>query len=58
MADDPNKRGRQDRERINIHEDYELRDWSKHFHVSPDELKRAVAKVGVMAKDVAKELGK
>jgi hypothetical protein len=58
MADDPNKRGPQDRERINIHEDYELRDWSKHFNVTPEELKRAVAKVGVMVKDVEKELTK
>jgi predicted transcriptional regulator len=56
MADDPDKRGKQDRERINIHEPYELRHWSKHFNVSQDELKRAVDKVGVMVKDVEKEL--
>ena len=58
MADDKTKTGAADRERINVHEDYELRDWSQKFKVTPEELKRAVAKVGVMAKDVEKELKK
>ncbi len=57
MSDDLTKRGKADRARINIQEDYELRDWSQKFGVTPDELKRAVAKVGVMADDVARELG-
>ncbi len=56
MADDPSKRGTQDRIRINIHEDYELRHWSQHFNVTPERLKEAVHKVGVMVKDVEKEL--
>ena len=56
--DDKTKTGAADRDRINIHEDYELRDWSEKFGVSHDELKRAVAKVGVMAKDVERELKK
>ena len=47
-----------DRKRINIHEDHELRYWSRRFGVSSDELKRAVSKVGVMADDVARVLGK
>jgi hypothetical protein len=58
MADDRNKQGPQDRDRINVNEDYELRDWSKRLGVSPDELKSAVAKVGPMAKDVRQHLGK
>lgn len=58
MSDDLTKKGKADRIRINIQEDYELRDWAQKFGVSPEELKRAVAKVGVMADDVAKELGK
>lgn len=58
MADDPDKRGPQDRSRINIHETHELRYWSEKFGVSPEQLKAAVAKVGVMADAVAKELGK
>jgi hypothetical protein len=58
MADDKTKAGKPDRDRINVNEDYELRDWSKKFGVSPDALKAAVQKVGPMAKDVAKSLGK
>jgi hypothetical protein len=58
MADDTNKTGKQDRERINVNEDYELRDWSQKFGVTPDELKTAVQQVGPMAKDVQQHLGK
>jgi len=46
MADDKKKVGRQDRDRINVHEDYELRDWSKRLGVTKEELKKAVQKVG------------
>jgi len=31
MSDDPKKKGRQDRSRINTSEDYEVRYWSKKF---------------------------
>jgi hypothetical protein len=58
MADDKTKAGKPDRDRINVTEDYELRDWSKKFGVSPDAIKAAVQRVGPMAKDVAKHLGK
>jgi len=58
MADDLGKRGSPDRDRININEDYELRDWSKKFGVSPEELKRAVAQVGDRADAVRQHLGK
>ena len=58
MADDKNKTGKPDRDRINVGEAYELRDWAKKFGVSEAELKAAVSKVGPMAKDVAKSLGK
>ena len=58
MADDPKKVGKPDRDRINIHEDYELRDWSKTLGVSSERLRRAVEKVGPMVKDVRRELGK
>lgn len=47
-----------DRKRINVNEDYELRYWSHKFGVSHDRLKAAVNKVGTMADDVARELGK
>ena len=46
MSDDKSKSGGQDRERINVHQDYELRDWSKSLGVSPEKLKEAVQAVG------------
>jgi Protein of unknown function (DUF3606) len=46
MRDDPRKKGKQDRSRINTSEDYEIRYWSKKFGVSPEKLKAAVKKVG------------
>ena len=58
MSDNKSITGGQDRKRINVNEDYELRDWAKTLGVSPEELKAAVAKVGPMADDVRKELGK
>ena len=57
MADDRSKTVA-DRKRINVHEDHELRYWSQKFGVSHDQLKNAVSKVGVMADDVARALGK
>jgi hypothetical protein len=56
MSDDKTKVGGQDRERINVHEDYELRDWSKSLGVTPEELKRAVAAVGDRAEKVREYL--
>jgi hypothetical protein len=56
MADDASKVGRQDRERINVNEDYEVRDWAKSFGVSEDQLRSAVAKAGPMVKDVKAHL--
>ncbi len=34
MPDDPNKTGREDDSRINVNQDYELRDWSKKLSVT------------------------
>jgi hypothetical protein len=34
MADDKKKVGRQDRDRINVNQDYELQRWSKKFGAS------------------------
>jgi hypothetical protein len=50
--------GNPDRSRINVHEEYELNDWSKKFGVSHDELKAAVEAVGTEAKDVEEYLKK
>jgi hypothetical protein len=56
MTDDTTKREYRDRDRINVHEDYELRYWTKELGVAPEKLKQTVAKVGVMAVDVRKAL--
>ncbi len=58
MADDRSKSGGEDRKRINVNQDFELRDWSKKFGVSPEELKKAVEQVGDSAEAVQKHLGK
>ncbi len=51
--DDKNKRRPQDSSRIDVSEDYELQYWSEKFGVTHEELKKAVAKVGVSADAVA-----
>jgi len=56
MADDLGKTGGQDRQRINLHQDYEVRDWAKKFGVSADELRMAVDAVGSEAKKVEEYL--
>lgn len=56
MADDKTKRGGADRARINIHEDYEVRDWSEKFGVTRQELLEAVQAVGDRAEDVESHL--
>lgn len=56
MSDDLNNRGPADRTRVNVNEDYEARYWADKWGVSEDELRSAVARVGVMAKDVERAL--
>jgi hypothetical protein len=56
MSDDKTKVGSPDRDRINIHEDYEVRHWSKKFNVSAEQLKAAVAAAGPTAKAVEAHL--
>ena len=58
MADDRTQVGPQDRTRINVNEDYELRYWSERFGVSQQKLKEAVAAVGVSASAVEAHLKK
>jgi hypothetical protein len=58
MSDDESKTGKADHDRINVHEAYERRDWSKKFGCTPKELKQVVQKVGPMAADVEKALKK
>lgn len=52
MPDDPENRGPADRSRINVHEDYEVRYWTKVLGCSEADLKECVRKVGVMVDKV------
>jgi len=54
MPDDKTKTRPQDAKQINVHEDYELQNWSKKFGVSPEQLKQAVKQVGTSAEAVEK----
>lgn len=56
MSDDKSQSHGQDRQRINIHQDYELRDWSKSLGTTPEKLKEAVAAVGDRADKVREYL--
>jgi hypothetical protein len=56
MSDDLDNRGPADRTRVNVNEDYEARYWANKWGVSEDELRAAVARVGVMASDVERAL--
>jgi len=56
MSDDKTKSGGQDRERINVNQDYELRDWAKSLSTSPERVKEAVQAVGDRAEKVREYL--
>ena len=56
MADDKTKTAPQDAQRVNVHEGYEVEYWTKKFGCTAAQLKAAVKKVGVMAKDIEAEL--
>ena len=58
MSDDRSKMGQQDRSRIDVNEDYELRYWTKELGVTPEELKSAVEKAGLSVKAIRERLGK
>lgn len=56
MTDDKSKPGGRDREMISLSEDYEVRDWSEKYAVTPEQLRAAVAAVGNRAEDVERWL--
>lgn len=58
MSDDLTKRGPPDQRRINVNEPWEIKTWCEKFGVTEAQLRAAVKAVGVMAKDVARQLGK
>jgi hypothetical protein len=58
MSDDLKTRGAQDRARISLTEEHELRYWTKALGVTKEQLAAAVHKVGNSADAVRRELGK
>ena len=54
--DDLKNKGSQDRSKINMHEDYEIKYWTKELGVSKEKLQKAVDKVGNSAAAARKEL--
>ena len=56
MADDKTLRSPQDRSRIALGEDYEVRYWSEKFGVGKDRLEEAVKAVGNSAEAVERHL--
>jgi len=58
MSDNLQNRGQQDRSRINVHEDYEVRHWTEALGVTKEELEQAVKAVGPSVSAVREHLGK
>jgi hypothetical protein len=58
MADDMNNRGPQDRSRISLGEDHEIRYWTQALGVTREQLAAAVNAVGSSADRVRAHLGK
>jgi hypothetical protein len=54
MPNDKTKSSGQHRERINVNQDYELRDWTKSLNTTPERIKPAMQAVGDRA-DKARE---
>lgn len=47
---------RQEQKRLNINEEYELRDWSERYGVSAEKIREAVRMVGDKVSDVVRYL--
>lgn len=58
MSDNLENRGAQDRSRINVHEEWEVRHWTEALGVSKEELERAVKAVGPSVSAVREHLGR
>ena len=57
MTDDLSKKGVQDRSRINVNENWEVKYWTKELKTTEDKLRAAVKAVGPGVQAVPKQLG-
>jgi len=58
MTDNLKIRQPLDPKKINIHEQWEVNEWTKKWNITAQQLIDAVKKVGVLVVDVARYLGK
>ena len=58
MGDDRTNSGSPDRDRIDVNDANEVRNWTKSLGVTPDQLRDAVKTVGTQASKVKEYLGK
>jgi hypothetical protein len=58
MSDNLNDRGSQDRNRINLHEKWEVDYWTKELGLTREQLEQAVKEAGSSASAVREHLGK
>jgi hypothetical protein len=58
MSDDKSKRGSPDRDRIDMNDPDEVRNWTKALGITKEELQRAVEAAGPTAARVRAHLGK
>jgi hypothetical protein len=58
MSDDRTNRGSPDRDRIDLNDPDEVRNWTKSLGVTEDQLREAVRTVGSQAAKVREHLGK
>jgi len=56
LTDNLTKKDQPDRSKINMHEDYEVKYWTKELGVTREQLQKAIDKVGNSASAVRKEL--
>lgn len=56
MSDNLQKAGSQDRSRINVHEEWEVRHWTEALGISKEQLIDAVKQVGPVADKVREHL--
>jgi len=57
VMDNLTRKDQRDRSKINMHEDFEVKYWTKELGVSKEQLQRAVDKVGNSAAAVRREIG-
>jgi hypothetical protein len=58
MSDNLEQRGQQDRNRINVNEQWEVTYWTRELGISKEELERAVKAAGPSVAAVRQHLGR